>query len=590
MAGDGGAGVRPGGARGHRLELPPVGIDAGRVELPDQGRGRPGIDRTDPGRNDLEQEFEPVAPRSGEEPLHHAFLTRARLRIVIRVAEDEKLHHVLARPFAELTAIRAKLRLELDRARARKLCRPADPQPGPRGAVQRVPADPVVAENAVARLPVLDLKRRVEAEFLEPPALLGRIALHLLQLHPVVEGEGAQRRPVAPVAHRVAVRGPVDLFQLRVVPEILAHDPAPEEELKLLPARIGRRAAVAADRESAAGIGVFERHRPVLAIEPALEEARHEAVARAEDIEHLDREAGAGLAVIEARRDGAFEGDGPHRPALADQRGARHAAHRAQGRQGIGGAARDVELFLGADDQVEVVQGFLQLCRHLVRGDEPALALAVARDAPEVRPVVDVERCLQPPLARDPQRLQNRRLGARVAEMRPCGDDRARPADEVRVDVVFAQGHVGAVLAVEDQRKLLPVADAEDHERGQPLGVGPDAVRAHAVTPQLFQDEPPHMLVADTADQPGSQPQPRRPAGHVGRRAADILLERSHILQPAADLRSVKVDAGPADGDDIQGPGHRLPLRIRWRAESCGRRRDPPAPRLNCAGRVPARS
>ncbi len=40
-----------------------------------------------------------------------------------------------------------------------------------------------------------------------------------------------------------------------------------------------------------AGIGVFECHRPIFAIEPALEQARHETIARAKHIEDLDRKA-----------------------------------------------------------------------------------------------------------------------------------------------------------------------------------------------------------------------------------------------------------------------------------------------------------
>ena len=86
--------------------------------------------------------------------------------------------------------------------------------------------------------------------------------------------------------------------------------------------------------------------------------------------------------------------------ALADQRGARDCAHRAQRLERVGGAAGDVEFLLGADDQVEEVQRRLQLRGHLGAFDEPALALAVPRHAPEVRPVVDVERRLRAVLAR----------------------------------------------------------------------------------------------------------------------------------------------------------------------------------------------
>ena len=50
-------------SRGHRLELPPVGLDAGGVELLDQRRGGVVVDRADLGGDDLEQELQPVAAR-----------------------------------------------------------------------------------------------------------------------------------------------------------------------------------------------------------------------------------------------------------------------------------------------------------------------------------------------------------------------------------------------------------------------------------------------------------------------------------------------------------------------------------------------
>ena len=206
-------------------------------------------------------------------------------------------------------------------------------------------------------------------------------------------------------------------------------------------------------------------------VEPALEQAGEEAVAGPEHVEDLDRKARAGLAVVEAVGDRALEGDRARGAALADQRRVRDRPHRAQRRDGVGGAAGDVELLLGADDQVEEMQRRLQLRRHRRALDEAALALAVAGDAPEVRAVVDVERGPRAVLARERQRLQHRRLGARVAEVRAGGEHRARLGDEALVDVVLGQPHVGAVLAVEDQRKALVVADAEDHQRGQPLGI-----------------------------------------------------------------------------------------------------------------------
>jgi hypothetical protein len=336
--------------------------------------------------------------------------------------------------------------------------------------------------------------------------------------------------------------------------------PRRRKNCQLLPGRVGRGAAVAADREGAAGVGVFQARRPVLVGEPALEQAGHEAVAGAEHVEDLDREALAALAVVEARGDGAGEGDrAEHRAALADERRAADRAHRAEGGDGVGRAAGDVELLLGADDQVEEVQGGLQLGGDLGALDEALLARLVAGEAPEVGAVVDVERGAPAALAGEAERLQHRRLGARVAEVGAGGDDGAGVGDQRSVDVVLAERHVGAVLAVEDQREALLVADAEDDEGGQPLGVGDHAAGVDAFGGQGLADEAAHVLVADAGDQRRAEAEAGGAGGDVGGRAADVLVEARHVLEPAADLRAVEVDRGPADGDEVERLGHAFP-------------------------------
>ena len=59
---------------------------------------------------------------------------------------------------------------------------------------------------------------------------------------------------------------------------------------------------------------------------------------------------------------------------------------------------------------------------------------------------------------------------------------RARlPRDEALVDVPLLDGHVGAVLAVEDEGEGLPVLDAEQHEPGEPPRVGRDVAHVAAL-------------------------------------------------------------------------------------------------------------
>ena len=143
-------------------------------------------------------------------------------------------------------------------------------------------------------------------------------------------------------------------------------------------------------------------------------------------------------------------------------------------------AGGDVDLLLGADDQVAVGKHRLQMLRHLVGADVALLARRVAGKAPEVRAVVDVERDLAPGGARDPHRLLLRRGRSGLGEMRAGHHDRAGGADEALVDVGFGERHVGAVLAIEEQRERAVVLDREDGERGQPLRVDLDAVERHA--------------------------------------------------------------------------------------------------------------
>ena len=319
---------------------------------------------------------------------------------------------MLERPFGEGGAV-VGLDLEAEGAGAGVLDRAADPEAGAGGGVERVAAEAAVAEDAVAGAAGGDLSGGIEAEALEEGDAVAGLAGFVgdrFELHAVVEGEDAQLGPVVQ-----AVGGPVDLLELGVVAEGGGADAAVEEELELLPGGVGRGAAVAGDGEGAAGVGVLERGRPVLAGEPALEQAGHEAVAGAEDVEDLDGEAGALLAVVEGGGDGAGEGGGACGAALADQGGGGDGADGAEGGEGVGGAAGDVELLLGADDEVEEVERGLELGGDGGALDEALLAEAVAGEAPEVGAVVDVEGGAGAGLAGEAEGLEDGGLGAGVA-------------------------------------------------------------------------------------------------------------------------------------------------------------------------------
>ena len=153
------------------------------------------------------------------------------------------------------------------------------------------------------------------------------------------------------------------------------------------------------------------------------------------------------------------------------------------------------------------------------------------------------------------KRLALRRIGVRGREMRAGHHHRLGAADEGGVDILLAQRHVGAVLAIEDEREGLRIAHAEDDQGGQPLRVGEDAVGRDTLARHLLADEAAHMLVAHAGDDGGFQAQPRRADGDVGGAAADGLGEAGHVLEPAADLLAVEIDRRAADGDDVKIAG-----------------------------------
>ena len=171
------------------------------------------------------------------------------------------------------------------------------------------------------------------------------------------------------------------------------------------------------------------------------------------------------------------------------------------------------------------MQRRLQLGRDGGAFDEAAFAIAMPGKAPEIGAIVDVQRGLQPVLARQFQRLDHRRRRAGMRQVGARGDDRPGLRDKAFVDVIFAQRHVGAVLAVKDQRELLVIADTQQDQRGQAFRIGLYTPHIHAFARQFFADEAAHMFIADAGDQRGFQAKACGACGHIGGAAPDVFLE-----------------------------------------------------------------
>src|SRR6516225_10982881 len=109
--------------------------------------------------------------------------------------------------------------------------------------------------------------------------------------------------------------------------------------------------------------------------------------------------------------------------------------------------------------------------------------------------------------------------------------------------------------------KCVPVtstarAHAEQHERREALRIDPHTACFDALARELLQHEPPHGLIAHAADQRRAQPEPRRANRDVGGASAHPLREAHDVLEAAADLLSVEIDAHAPDGDEIQVRSH----------------------------------
>ena len=236
-------------------------------------------------------------------------------RGIVRVVEHQALDAVRGRPFAQRAAdVGAALEAQRDaspaaRSGGRSRCH--------RRWRRRAPSWPSRPSSRMPKSgrPAGGLARRAQAQLLEVRDVLARDAggvRHLLELGAVVEGHREDLRPGARCAWSTS-------GSARACASLRSGSggrAVREEILQLGPARHRRRAAVPRHRERAAGIGVLAAVLDRLIAQVAAQEAAHEGVAGAQDVEHLDREARALDALLDVVGNRAIEHGAAHRPAL----------------------------------------------------------------------------------------------------------------------------------------------------------------------------------------------------------------------------------------------------------------------------------
>ena len=288
------------------------------------------------------------------------------------------------------------------------------------------------------------------------------------------------------------------------------------------------------------------------ALEPAPQEAGHEAVACPQHIIDFNRKTLANDAIVKCGRYGTGIDHTAHGATLQDNRAFGYGANGFQSVERVFAAACDVDFFFGADNQVTIGQHGLDVGRHLVGFDIAFLTRTKAREAPEVGTVVDVDNDLSAMAFGNGHGLALGLVVDLAGKVGACDQQRTSRGDEILRDVVLAQGRVGAVVAVENQRKGTVVLHREQDQRSETLGIDRDAGDINPFADHLFTDETAHLLVAYTGNERGFQPKPCRADGNVRWRAANGFRERGNVFEARTDLLAVKVNRAAAHSDHVQ--------------------------------------
>ena len=167
---------------------------------------------------------------------------------------------------------------------------------------------------------------------------------------------------------------------------------------------------------------------------------------------------------------------------------------------------RNAELLFRADNQVAPGQCCLKAFGDRCAGYKAILAQIFRCQPPKHRPIIDVEDHTSAIRFDSPRGAQARCEHAGRGEMRTVDENSTRRVKKPWIEVLLAQRHVGAILAIKDQRKRLAIADPEHDQGRQTRGVRTDAAHIDSLAHQFFANEAPHVIGADPRRSPALNP------------------------------------------------------------------------------------
>ena len=270
-------------------------------------------------------------------------------------------------------------------------------------------------------------------------------------------------------------------------------------------------AAVAGDDDRAAGVAHAGRALERPSLQVAVEEAARERIAGAEHVQHLDRKRRRRRPAARSRRKTVA----PRAPRLSTSASMPLSSSAAAPRGDVGRA--------------RTRRRALPPCRPRASPSAAAPASAPANAAgavPLIGAVVDVDddrHAGSRARRRPPQRW--RRAPARGSARCRSGTTTRLSAIGARADIVDRQLAIGAVVAIEGQRKAVGRLDGQDDGAGAAARLARDEPRLDLLAVEKRGDEVADLIVADRGEQRRAQAEAARADADVGRAAADVGVE-----------------------------------------------------------------